>query len=319
MKKTILNYKPILDSYCFVKNEDGGIVFFNRDTYLNLNGDSVEDILVLIPLLTGELSTEQLAAELELPIEYLCDIINLLSENNIVKNYDMLEKYKFVDKELQRYEKFISNLTGSISSAFGDIEDTYAKKVILMGNEELQEYVKKALGIKFTFLEMNQIQSADLIIAVDFFENEDLFSEVNEISNIYKIPFLRSLVQEQEFSIGPIFIPKETSCYNCFLSRKISNCENPYLSYKYLKKYNSEWNETHISLIPGTIEMFSFHILSFIMKYFSNYMPCEIIGKEFTYNVFNLSSNLNPVLKVPGCSKCAGTNKNIIKDFVLKS
>ena len=36
------------------------------------------------------------------------------------------------------------------------------------------------------------------------------------------------------------------------------------------------------------------------MKYFSDCMPCEIIGKEFTYNVFNLSSNLNPVLKVLG-------------------
>ena len=67
-----------------------------------------------------------------------------------------------------------------------------------------------------------------------------------------------------------------------------------------MKKYNSEWNETHVGVIPGTIEMLSFNILSFIMKYFSDCMPCEIIGKEFTYNVFNLSSNLNPVLKVPG-------------------
>ena len=55
------------------------------------------------------------------------------------------------------------------------------------------------------------------------------------------------------------------------------------------------------------------------MKYFSDCMPCEIIGKEFTYNVFNLSSNLNPVLKVHGCSICAGANKNIMKDFVLNS
>ena len=41
-----------------------------------------------------------------------------------------------------------------------------------------------------------------------------------------------------------------------------------------MKKYNSEWNETHVGVIP--IEMLSFNILSFIMKYFSD-MPCEII------------------------------------------
>ncbi|MEM5687352.1 hypothetical protein AAHB49_17135 [Bacillus cereus] len=65
---------------------------------------------------------------MELPIEYLCEIIKVLDENNIIKNYDMLEKYKFMDKDLQRYEKFISNLTGSVSSAFGDIEVTHTKK-----------------------------------------------------------------------------------------------------------------------------------------------------------------------------------------------
>ncbi|MGR5907838.1 hypothetical protein ACT7DL_15445 [Bacillus paranthracis] len=144
MDHLILNYKPILDSYCFVKEESEEIVFFNRDTYITLNGDSVEDILDLIPLLSGELSTEQLAKKLELPIEYLCEIIKVLDENNIIKNYDMLEKYKFMDKDLQRYEKFISNLTGSVSSAFGDIEVTHTKKIVLMGNRELQENLKKA-------------------------------------------------------------------------------------------------------------------------------------------------------------------------------
>lgn len=107
-------------------------------------------------------------------------------------------------------------------------------------------------------------------------------------------------MQEEQFNIGPIFIPNETSCYNCFISRKITNYENSYLSYKFLKKYNSEWNEEHISVMPGTIEMFSFHILSFVMKYFSNCLTSEIIGKEFTYNILTLSSNLNPVLKVQG-------------------
>ncbi|AEW53697.1 TPA: hypothetical protein ACGXMA_005334 [Bacillus cereus] len=319
MKNEVLNYKPIIDSYCFVKEDDEGLTFFNRDTYINFHGGSVEDIFALIPLLTGKLSTEQLAEKLELPIEYMCDIIKLLDEKNIIKNYDLQEKYKFMDKELQRYERFISNLTGSLSSAFEGIEAIYTKKIVLMGNEELQESVRKACGTKFSFLEMSQIQNASLIIAVDFCENENLFSEANELSKCYKVPFLRGVVQEQYFSIGPIFISNETGCYNCFLSRKITNYENSYLSYKYMKKYNSEWNETHVGVIPGTIEMLSFNILSFIMKYFSDCMPCEIIGKEFTYNVFNLSSNLNPVLKVPGCSICAGANKNIMKDFVLNS
>ena len=58
-----------------------------------------------------------------------------------------------------------------------------------MGNEELQESVRKACGTKFSFLEMSQIQNASLIIAVDFCENENLFSEANELSKCYKVPF----------------------------------------------------------------------------------------------------------------------------------
>ena len=54
-----------------------------------------------------------------------------------------------MDKELQRYERFISNLTGSLSSAFEGIEAIYTKKIVLMGNEELQESVRKACGTKF--------------------------------------------------------------------------------------------------------------------------------------------------------------------------
>ncbi|MED2032115.1 hypothetical protein P4V74_12650 [Bacillus thuringiensis] len=319
MENELLNYKPIIDGYSFVKESDGELIFFNRDTYITCNGDSVEDILALIPLFTGNLSTEQLAEKVELPVEYACDIIQLLANKNIIKNYDMNEKCIFTSKELQRHERFISNLTGSLSSSFRDIEIMYSQKIVLMGNEELQGNLKRAFGTKFSFLEMNQIQNANLIIAVDFFENESLYNEANELAKSFNIPFLRALLQEEQFNIGPIFIPNETSCYNCFISRKITNCENSYLSYKFLKKYNSEWNEEHISVMPGTIEMFSFHILSFVMKYFSNCLTSEIIGKEFTYNILTLSSNLNPVLKVPGCSKCTGAKKNLKKDFVLNS
>ncbi|OWT47605.1 hypothetical protein [Bacillus sp. K2I17] len=319
MENELLNYKPIIDSYSFVKESDGELIFFNRDTYITCSGDSVEDILALVPLLTGNLSTEQLAEKVELPVEYVCDIIQLLDSKNVIKNYDMNEKCIITNKELQRHERFISNLTGSLSSAFRDIEAIYTQKIVLMGNEELKRNLKVAFGTKFSFLEMNQIQNANLIIVVDFFENENLYNEANELAKSFNIPFLRAQLHEEQFNIGPIFIPNETSCYNCFLSRKISNYENSYLSYKCLKKYNSEWNEEHISVMPGTIEMFSFHILSFIMKYFSNCLTSEIIGKEFTYNILTLSSNLNPVLKVPGCSKCAGAKENLKKDFVLNS
>lgn len=36
---------------------------------------------------------------------------------------------------------------------------------------------------------MNQIQNANLIIAVDFFENESLYNEANELAKSFNIPF----------------------------------------------------------------------------------------------------------------------------------
>lgn len=57
----------------------------------------------------------------------------------------MNEKCIFTSKELQRHERFISNLTGSLSSSFRDIETMYSQKIVLMGNEELQGNLKESL------------------------------------------------------------------------------------------------------------------------------------------------------------------------------
>ena len=58
-----------------------------------------------------------------------------------------------------------------------------------MGNEELQESVRKACGTKFSFLEMSQIQNASLIIAVDFVKMRIYLVKLMNYRNVTKYRF----------------------------------------------------------------------------------------------------------------------------------
>ena len=316
MENPILYFKPKLHGFNFIE-EEKKLTFFNQKDYITFSGKSVQDILLLLPLLNGKYTTETIAEKVEFPIEYTCQIIELLISKNIVKNYDLNKSIILNDKELKRFENFMIQITGSYASFHKDLERNFSRNIIILGNDELKSKVREVLGNVFNIIDIDNIERAHLIIGIDFCENKSLFKQVDELSQKYNIPFLRALIENETFTIGPLFIPNKSSCYSCYLSRSISNLENPKLNNKYREKNALEFDEAYISLIPGTIEILAYNMYSFIWKYFANNLNCEIIGKEYTFNVYNLESSLNPVLKVPGCQVCG--NKTLAKEFVFNS
>lgn len=300
--------KPFISGFLLEIKDDDKLSLFNNNKCYTLSGQSTNDLKNILRLINGKNTVEFIAEDLSLPEYYVLELIETLKNLGIIKNNSIDGDFKIFDDQKEFLFNFLvkNGTEKSIDNYLKQLEDTYNKKIYLTGNCYLVNLLKEYLNKKILVVDSHK--DADLILGVDFFENINLFRELNELSCNLEIPFFRCVLDFETLSIGPMFLSNETACYECFLSRVFSNLDNP-IAYKYYNmKYGEKISQEEIGLLPGSLDIFFGLIETSIIKFFLHYLKCEVVGKELLIKLDQFEFNINPVLKLPYCESCLEKN-----------
>lgn len=116
---------------------------------------------------------------------------------------------------------------------------------------------------------------------------------------------IQGMIDQVNYSIGPIFHGKETGCYDCLESRLSSNDLNIVYTSSY-KKYLMEKDAFSQKTTPplGVDNHMSQIIVQDIHKYISGYGIPEMWKNNLLFNTINYTISKHYMLKAPLCNVC---------------
>lgn len=193
------------------------------------------------------------------------------------------------------------------------------RRIGVIGKKDICMELLKSFNNIFDLKFISNINDNDLnydfLIAIDVFENINFFKEVNKFCYENNIDFIRITLTSDEINVGPIFIPYESACYQCWLNRFITNFDDPSTFIKIGTNYSTTPLDSKLS--PGTIEVATGLIKRQIINFFDTYSSCPLVNNEYYLNLKTFDSHLSPVLKIPNCIICNNNTYTRLKYEVL--
>lgn len=279
--------------------KDNKLSVFSETKEFNLTGPSVNEILSVLKHCNGSFTKNEIYKKLDLKEEYFNQIINFLIEKNIIKissrgNNDLvsylLNNTLIDEEEIIKERNFLKN-----------------KKIRLIGDSDLVNLINSELNRYFhseivTDNPQENYDQEPLYILVFSYENIKKIKDFLIRAKEKNLTFLRVVIDEVSLRLGPIYVPNETVCYSCYLSRLVSNKEYP----KIFIKYNSsELFSTDINNFSDEhLIISSKYLIKHLIKATSNYLDSELYEKEIFYNFFEDVIVFNKVLTLPNCQYC---------------
>ena len=143
----------------------------------------------------------------------------------------------------------------------------------------------------------------DCLIAASDFGGQHLFKEWNRFCIQHKRLFFPILLQDQVGYVGPLVIPGQTACYECFLARQHSH-RPVTLSGKKIDESACD-GQAFIGFHPAMASALADIAAFELTKFFSDVVPGWNVGTMLEINL--LTSRMTPrkVLKIPRCPVCS--------------
>ncbi|WP_107840137.1 hypothetical protein [Metasolibacillus meyeri] len=286
-----------LNNYQYTYNTEKLNIFSELHEY-SISGESTKDIFSVLQLCNSRLSQEEIYTNLELPKDYFQEIMNFLKNKEIVK-FDKADKSEAF--------KMLSSMKPTLTPSEIEEELKFLKKrkIGILGDSSLVNFVNDEIKEYFdtVIIGEDEILNEDtLYIVVYGYEDIDKFLFFNDKAHNRNVTFLRSVVTKDSLSLGPIYIPKETVCYSCFLNRVLSNKSEPSI---YLKYYKSGKLSAKTEEYPqDVITMGTVSIKKQLIKYCSNYFSSELVHKEIVHHFYKDEIHFNKILMIPNCVYC---------------
>jgi len=208
----------------------------------------------------------------------------------------------------------------------GLTKDITTFRICFVGHETLGELMKSN-SKRFSFnlfdvVEINPlsvidddtlikiIDTHDFIIMDSSYWNPRFMSEFNNLMIDRNKPWLHvaGMIDNYNYSIGPIFHGKETGCYECVDKRNLSNDINARFTVSY-RKFLDESNKfsKNISAPQGVEEIIANMIFMDINRYIAGSGIPVMWKHSLLYNCYNFTVSKHYVLKNPMCHTCNPT------------
>lgn len=245
---------------------------------------------------------------------------------NQLKDFDLLEEdhlYEMFQRDLEVQLSFWSLNSGAPNAISAKETQSRIKdaKLLLLGNGlslNLLEGKAKISGFENIYLFdisqkleeqvlVNLIKNSDFLIFDADRWNPYLLDLVNRTAIDHKKPWILFRgIENMKISIGPLFVGKETGCYNCLMSRIKSNLEfipyfNEYEKHLINNKMLSQRQGAPIVLYDIAASICVFETIKYITEW-----TIPILYKNImTINAMGFETKLHPFLKSPVCSVCS--------------
>ncbi len=146
-----------------------------------------------------------------------------------------------------------------------------------------------------------------------------LFNEINSLAFEFNTPVLYSFIEGGVGIIGPLVIPRETSCFLCFMSQFEASLLLPshYLAYKsYMNKIEKS-GKTLIGGSPPILDIISGFIVDCGIRILLGLESAYTINRILILNFESLEMEIQDVLKNPSCPTCLKGEPPIMASSVL--
>lgn len=128
----------------------------------------------------------------------------------------------------------------------------------------------------------------DLIIYCITSSNPDNGSYINNLCQHYKLPLLFYRQNSYEYEIGPLIVPGETACYECYQMR---------LRATGFTSANLDCGSINIPLGTDWLIMDS-------VKFLTGILPSMLYSRVLRFSFFQSVPSLHPILRMPRCVVC---------------
>lgn len=148
----------------------------------------------------------------------------------------------------------------------------------------------------------------DLVVTAT--RSDDLFTlqSVARIAHQNAIPSLYGTLDGLEAVVGPVVVPGQTACWNCYRLRRLAHAEHPEVTHDLQATLlaTSPATRTRTYLAP-TASLLG-HLLALeAIQLLTNYTPSRLIGRVLVQHVVTLESSLHTVIRMPWCDVCGGS------------
>lgn len=150
----------------------------------------------------------------------------------------------------------------------------------------------------------NHVKNSDFVIITMDLAVRSFYEKVNKLCLKYDKSWLSARPGEFEMEIGPLVIPKQTPCFECYTSR-LNGAMTFVKENNMFELYKEEFGS---NILTTTIEPVYSLVASIIsletLKYLTNILYPITVSRLLTFNIVTMESNLSTVLKIPRCKSC---------------
>lgn len=153
---------------------------------------------------------------------------------------------------------------------------------------------------------MHAVRDVDIVVVADDRPQPLMYQRINRVCLAQNIPWIiAGSLNSIEGIVGPLFVPHETCCYNCYERRIKSNLaayEESIAFEDYLKK--EQRRPADYGHLAPFAAMIGNLVALEIIKHLTQFASPETYGSLFSINFLTLRTELHDVLKLPRCSEC---------------
>lgn len=281
-------------------------VRWDFDEVLFLSGESCDLVLPwLIPCLDGRstlASLEQLAAERHAGAA-LREILDCVEDHRLLEMVDGVKDTAGIE------------LTAAIEALGGDSRQLVpmlaTKNVAVLGNSPLASRVAASLCSQgFDRVDLNDPESPlredAFVIAVETDCSTRQLEAINTWAISGRHPWMLVAAWNGRVLVGPIFIPGETACYDCYRRRLASH-----RAHLEAHRALQEWRLIQPAptepepLLPAIAQLAAAHAALELFHFVTAVRPARTVGRVLVLHPADAGLTTEPVLRIPWCEACA--------------
>jgi bacteriocin biosynthesis cyclodehydratase domain-containing protein len=144
----------------------------------------------------------------------------------------------------------------------------------------------------------------DCLVVVSDFGGLSMMREWNEFCVTHNVPFLPVVMQDMSVFLGPMTVPGQTPCFECYWRRQNSNLDEPELARAteagaFLAQGGSGFLPPMVHIAAGLASME-------LLRYLSQELPVGNIGRVVEMDLMEPALTRRKLLRLPRCPVCSG-------------